>query len=216
MVQIAVDVGGTQHFNALLYGQKHPGTLQSLQNQFAQYDQFSRTMTDAARGFFADAHEIYNRYNSEEALRLARLANQKVGSIFKPDCIRSIWELGEIQQAPFTMQRWIMAEPTVRALYHQQRCDGYSDTYIDMHPGQIGEDHYDYRRVINGVAMEVPEVDDEGEAGWKISLYAEDLLPEDRDLALDEQVAILSTWDIVRSYIEAGKDDPTSPFGNKL
>ena len=52
-----------------------------------------------------------------------------------------------------------MAQPDIRSLYHKGHCDGYSDTYVDMEPGLVGEQHYDYRRVMDGVVEET-------ETGW--------------------------------------------------
>lgn len=208
MVQVVF--GGAQDFDALLYGERHPGTMQYLQNQVNSVMEMSRTLTDAGRQFFSTAQDLYDKFNSAEAMRLARAAVRRVGSIFQRDEIRSIWELGQLQNAPLTMQRWIMAEPTVRRMYHEQRCDGYSDTYVDNHPGQIGRDHYDYRRVMDGILVDSEEHD------WKATVYFDDLLEGDRELTLDEKIDILSTWDVVASMMKEGSEDPTSAFGNKL
>lgn len=207
---IQVDFGGVSDFDALMYGQKHQGTLNFLQNNIQQLAQMSHTLTDAGRQFFAGAAQRFEELNSAEAMRLARAAVRRAGSVFQRDEIRSMWELPQIQNAPLTMQRWIMAEPTVRQMYQEQRCDGYSETYVDMHPGAIGADHYDYRRVTNGII-----VDDE-EHGWKATIYLDELIEGDRDLTLDEKVDILTTWDIVSSLMKEGSEDPTSSWGGKL
>lgn len=208
MVQVVF--GGANEFNALLYGQQHPGTLNYFENQQAQIAQMSETLTEAGKRFYANSQELYERFQGAEALRHAQAAIRKVGSVFQLDTVRDLWELGAIQNAPLTMQRWIMAQPDVREAFHNQRCDGFSDTYVDMHPGKIGRDHYDFRRVMNGM------VEDDEEHGYKVTFYLDELSEGDRELTLEEKVDVLSTWDIVRSLVKTGKDDPTSAYGGQL
>lgn len=148
---VQVSYGDSNEFNALAFGQKHPGTLAFLENQVSN---FSQTLTDAGRNFFSNARDVFDRFNGEAAMRLARAAVRKASSLFQRDEIRSIWDMGQMQQAPLTMQRWIMANPVVRQMFQDQRCDGYADTYVDMFPGTIGESHYDYRRAMNGLLVD--------------------------------------------------------------
>lgn len=205
MVQVVY--GSSDDFDSLVYGQNHPSTMQYLQNQFQN---ISQTLTDAGRNFFSNASELYNQFNGADALRAARAATRKVSSIFQRDEIRCIWDLGGLQHAPLTMQRWIMAEPTIRELYQEQRCEGYSGTYTDMHPKTIGENHYDYRRVMHGLMTDTEEAD------WKISFFLDELVEGDRVLSLDEQIDITTTWAFVKARAEAGDRDPTSPADNAL
>lgn len=202
--------GDTMAFDALAYGEKHPGTLQYLHSQVAQLPQISQTLTDAGRAFMSNAQEIFDQYNSAEALRLARAAINKASSLFQSNTIRPMFVIAELQNAPLIMQRFIMAEPLTRQLFHEQRIDGFSGTYVDLQPGAVGEDHYDYRRVMDGVLV------DDDENDWKVTTYLDDLAEGDRDLTFDEKIDILSTWDWVRAYLKHGEDDPTSSSGGKL
>lgn len=206
-MQISVSYAEPTEVNSLLYGQKHPNTLQYFERQL---ENVSQTLTDAGKSFMSNAHDLWNRYNGSEAMHLARAALRKAGSIFQQDSVRPLWELSDIQNAPLTMQRWIMAEPTVRKMFNEQRCDGYSSTYVDMHPGSIEGDHYDYRRVMNGLVT----IDDDGLA--KTTFYMDELLEGDRELFLDEKVAIRNTWEIVADLMKYGTRDVTSVWDNKL
>jgi hypothetical protein len=204
-------IGGTREFDALVYNQKHPGTVDYLAQQVERLPFISQQLTDAGRQFFSTAQQLYDEFNSAEALRLARAALRKAGSTFQSNTIRSCFDVGAMQTAPLVMQRFIMAEPLVRQMYVDQRCDGYADTYVDVHPGEIGRSHYDYRRVMDGMVVDGGE-----EADWKATMFIEDLLEGDRELAADEKVDILNTWDMVRALMEAGDDDPTSPTAGRL
>ena len=104
----------------------------------------------------------------------------------------------------------IMAEPTLRRMYHQQQVDGYSENYVDVQPGKVGEDHYDYRRVTNGVFMQ----DEDGE--WSAKTYYEDLLEGSGEFDFLEQVDILRTWEQMRIQLAKRKDDPTSRWNSSL
>lgn len=206
-----VITGGARTFSALAYQNQHPEN----QNYFAQKLQnftqtFGDTVGSVAGGFMSNAADLFDKFYGSEAVRLAKAAVRKVKSIWERDDIRELFGIGEIQQAKPIMQRWIMAEPTYRQMYHDQRCDGFSNSYVDMEPGVVGEAHYDYRRVMDGLL-----VDDE-EEGWNMTHYIEDLKEGDVDLELDEQLTILSVWDVVAMHAKAGGEDPGSVYGDKL
>ena len=203
---IIVQGGGPQDMSLFAFGQMTPATTQMLQ---AQNFNLGQTLTDAGRAFMERSQQIFERFNGDEAIRRAKAAIRTIQHAFQPDIIRPLRDIGALQQAPYAMQRWIMASPDVREWYHQQRCDGYSNAYVDMEPGSVGEQHRDYRMVMNGIAQEHPEAD------WVIYNYFEH---EDDDvkLTLGEQVDILSAWDLVRSMLKLGKEDPTSPYCDKL
>lgn len=205
-----VMVGGTQTFDALAYGKRHPGTQNFFEQQLNTIGQFATNMlTEAGKTFFSNVEDLYEKFHGSEAMRVARAVARKVKSIWQTDDVRFINDIGDMQQAQFVMQRWIMANPVVRDLYHQQRCDGFSDTYIDAHPGAIGRDHYDYRRVMDGVLVE--EGDD-----WVIRNYFDDIAEGDTELSLDEKIDILSTWEWIEHHISKGEEDPTSQYGASL
>ncbi|MNU19668.1 hypothetical protein D3C71_79010 [compost metagenome] len=205
MVQVVV--GGNTEFNALVYGQKNPGTISFLEREAFTV---SPHLTAAGAQFFANQAALFEQYNGAEALRLAAAAVKKVGSIFQPNSIRALLTVPEIQNAPLAMQRWIMAEPTIRELYHQQRCDGFADTYVDMHPGFVGREHYDWRQVQHGM------VQTEDEEAPLATFYFDELAEGDRELTLDEKMDIVSTWEVVKLNAKAGKADPTSAYGTEL
>lgn len=200
--------GNSQTFNSLVYGaQKHPGTLSFLENQVQQ---FSGALTEFGQAFFNSAKHLYESFNSSEAMRIARAATRKFDSLFMSDKIQSIWDLGRLQHAPLTMQRWIMAQEDVRTLYHQQRCDGYSQTYFDVEPGRRGVEQYDWRRIHHGV------VQDTEDGGWVVHHYLDEIHEGDRELEFEEKVDILNTHDVIRAYVEMGQDDPTSKWNERL
>lgn len=200
--------GGSYGFNAAIYGRPHENTLNFLQQQV---EGFSVGLTDAGQRFMAGARDVYERLSGSHAMRMMRAAGNRIKSMWQADEIRQLTTIAEFQHAPLKMQRWIMAEPTVRRAFHQQRCDGYSDSYVDMHPGDIGEAHYDHRRAMHGWVVETEDGD------WKATSYYEDLLPGDPEvMILEEQHDIQWSMKAVAAHMRAGREDPVSKYGAEL
>jgi hypothetical protein len=202
--------GGPDVFADVAFGPNHPSTLQFLQQQVFN---MSDTLTAAGREFMNRGQELFEKYNGHKAIQMAKAALRASQYMFQQDIIQPLYTLGAIQQAQPLMQRWIMACPDVREMYHMQRCDGYSTSYVDMQPGCIGEAHYDYRKVMNGI---VQDGSDEDEFDWKCTTYVTDLDEDDMDLTLTEKSDILSLWDLVKTMMKPGKEDPTSPYCDTL
>ena len=196
-------------FNAFIYPEKNAGGLQYLKNQF---NNFTGVLTNTANDFIQRSREQFERFNSSAAIEFARNMIKSVMGTTEvtTDRITSLWDINQFQGASIPMQRWVMANPVVRDLYHAQGCEGYSDTYVDMQPKISGEDHYDYRRVMDGVIQYTQEGD------WFAKIYVEDLVEGDRDLTHGEKFDIIQTWSKLEYLIALGKDDPTSPDGGFL
>lgn len=204
--------GDDLQFRALAYGAPHPGTLEFLANQF---NNVSQVVQNGAAMFTERVRSMYDEFNSETAMRLTQAAIRRVTTLWGGDSIRLLDSIADFQNAPNKMVRWIMAEPSVRELYHQQRLDGYSDLYVDVHPGAVGEHHYDYRRVMDGIVV-LNDDPDENTPEWYAVSYIEDLIEDDVALTLPEQVDIMDTWKAVARHIKIGGDDPTSRYNAQL
>ena len=199
--------GADEHsFDALIYPDQHPANRNYIENQLTK---FSDTVSDTGRVFLEQSVNLYNAVNSSAAIQSARSAIRQAKGIFHPNIVTEFHDIEEIRMAQPIMQRYVMAQPDIRNLYHKQRCNGYSDSYVDMEPDEVGRYHYDYRRVMSGII-----VDDE-EDGWKVNMYIHDDLGEDTRLSSNDKVDIIHTWDLITMFIEAGKD-PTSIEGDDL
>lgn len=198
----------SEDFDALVYNAPHPGTLNYMQ---AKLSSLSSNLTGMGQQFMAGVRETWERFNGSEALRRARAVKRKVqDALFMRNEIQPMSTLGQLQNANLLMQNWIMSEPTVRKAFHMQRCDGFSSTYIDPNPGCIGEDDYNYRQVMQGI------VTDTEDGGWKVTVFFDDVKEGGKPLDIEEQSDILVTWDAVKTFLERGKEDPTSAFGGWL
>jgi hypothetical protein len=197
-------------FNYILFPEQNPLNKEYLQSQL---NNFSSSINDVGKKFMESSRAIYDKINDSNAIRMAKAALRMAKGIWHPNRIVALESLDSIRSAQPIMQRYIMAEPTIRECYFKQRCDGYSDTYVDLEPSKISDDHYDYRRVMDSLIID--SVNEDGEYEWLSRNYGEDLIPGDRELNFEEKTDILSTWDIIKMYVEAGTD-PTNIFGGEL
>ena len=198
--------GGGDLFDSLAYGRPQPGVYDFLAHKAQQY---SQNLTQTGVQFVQNVKSYFAAVTESEAAMLARAAGRKVRSLWDTDDIRGLLDINEFQHAGLKMQRWVMAEPTTRQLYINQGCEGYADSYVDVEPGRVGESHYDWRRVMDGIVVETDK-------GWSATTYLEEIRPNDVPLLLDEQADILYAWENLRTHIHRRKSDPTSRYNGSL
>lgn len=201
--------GSVDSFDFLAFPTQNPMNAVYIQNQLSN---FSQSLTDIGRKFIETSQAIYDKVNDSNAIRAAKAAVRMARGLFHPNEIVQLTNIEEIRFAQPVMQRYIMAEPNLRELYHKQLCDGYSSTYADIDPGVIGDKHYDFRRVMTGIIVD--EVDEEGNDTWVSHNYFQDSRGDDVDLDFHEKLAVLRTWDIVKLFVGTDQD-PTDPFASK-
>ena len=193
-------------FNALAFGQTHPGTLSFLSSL---PNMATDRLTHAAQGFYQQSQTMISSIMDSSIVRQAEAVLRKVAHSWDLNVIRELNDLGSLQYAPQTMMRWIMAEPTVRHLYHRQEVHGYGEQYLDREPDFVGEQHYDYRRVMDGIVQVTPEGEE------VVKFYIDDVAEGDW-LNITEKTAVTLTWAELRHQLELGRSDPTSPFNSAL
>jgi len=205
MYNVNVVQAGTVGFDSVLYANQNPANAIYIQNQLQN---FSSSLNEVGAKFLAASRDIYNNLNSSVVADAARLAMRTAAGLFL-NYIAPLTTMNSFQTAAPIMQRWVMANPNVRELYHNQLCNGYADTYVDYHPEDVGENHYDYRRVMDSVIVDNDE-------GSSVKYYLDNLIDGDKELTPYEKFDILSTWNILEAFITAGKEDPTSPYNDML
>lgn len=206
MYQLPVITGDSLEFNALIYPTQHPNTLQYVQQSLSQ---LPAILHDSAKDLYQIAYQRYDQYYGSEARQRVFHALSAGGGVRQENVIYAIQDTQQCQNATIMMQRWVMSEPNIRTLYHNQQCDGYSDTYRDVEPGKIGEDHYDWRRAMTGMVLyDSPDT--------VAKFYMEELRDGDRELNPYEQFMIQRTWETVKIAVSQMNEDPTNPLGGKL
>lgn len=192
--------GDREIFRAMCYVQPDNDYMDHVERGYAS---LTDKLSGKAAEFMDRAKSKYEQVRDSGSLRKARALLRQVGSLWGKDCIQHLETVTQVQNAPYSMRRYIMAEPTIRRLYHEGRCEGYGSSYVDLQPDVVGKDYLDYQKVDNGWM----HVNDDK---WEATTYSNDY-PDDQgiELTLDEQDDVRSAWDIVRNaiYFEV---DPTS------
>lgn len=201
-----------------VFGVPHANTLNFLQNQFdAAYSagyNTSAILGQATANFIEKSRNLFDKVNGSEAVRLAKAAARKINSLWLNDDIQVLSGMGSFQHAPTAMQRWLMTDPVIRELYIKQRCDGYSNSYVNLDGNAIGVDHYDWRRANEGL-INLDESDDPDDA-WRATTYIEDLRDGDRELDLPEKIMIQRSIENMHDEMLRSGEDPTSIFNADL
>ena len=204
--------GDDDTFDYLTYGGHDNRIERYVSSRIDNLERASSTLFRAGEDFISKARESFERFYDSEAVRYARAATRAVRSIWGSDEIRVFEKLEDIQSMKPRQQRLVMANPMIRALYLKQKIEGYAESYVDNQPGAIGAEHYDYRRLMNGV---VEECGEDGE-DWRATTYDEELHDGDDFLTPDEQVDALLTNDRTLIFIRQRGKDPTSRFNADL
>lgn len=184
----------------VLYGDNSSMVSDYLQSQLAAmpavYNSFTQRIRDAVTTSYNYVNDALVKYGIINCLQ-----GNNINIV--DNYIHEINSFQGLQQANPTMQRWIMSHPQVRELYHEQNLDGYSDSYQNVFGKEVGEDDYNYRRVMSGKFVDLPD------GSYKRVIYCDDLMPGDRELEYHEKVAIRSTWDHIDNLLTECKFDFT-------
>lgn len=203
--------GGLMGFDALSSVPPPPSTVEYMQN--AWNNTVSR-FTQTAQDMLSHVADKIAPYNYQTLQQIALSVYNRVDSMWMDDRIQPLWDISHFQFAPSTMVRWLMAEPTIRQLYHDGQAEGYGESYLDTAKGQVGENHFDYRLVVDGMYYE--EAEDEFSRTDYFVEADPNFNPDYDTLNFMEQSAILSSWNNLAAFALRRDDDPTSQFGAKL
>lgn len=201
-------------FSGMLFPEVSQEAKQWVSNQFQRGSHLYENLMGGQ--FFDHIKNLHTKLNDPNIDRMARNLTRQVKGLFHPNTIVPLTTVSEIQSAKPVMQRYMMAMPMLRGLYMQQLCDGYSDTYADTEPGKIGDDHYEYRRVMNGMVQPYTATDEDGEyETWKAVTYFEELREGDSELDFQQQNFILDAWDLAEKALLA-KIDVSDIFNGEI
>ena len=183
--------------------------IRGIDNMSNRFDEF---VSSTARGFFDRTRERTRdrRLTVDRFKRKAREVRRATENLFRSDDIRELVDIGEFQFAPSDQLRFLMAEPSVRRRYRANRCAGYDDRYIDVEPDCIGEDHYDYRVLYNGVMRE------QENGNFEARFYPQELRHSDDELDHDTQVDLVLSNQQLKWWMDQEDEDPTSRYNVTL
>lgn len=195
-------------FSALMHGRP---TVNNRRFLSTQLNNASHVIGEHSRKFMDRAKSMFDSFDLDSIDRSLRAIKNKFDYRWQDHDVRQLSSVEDFQQAALRMQRWMMANPMARKLYHKERCHGWRDTYVDFEPGVWGERHTDWMKVNNGLAV----TDEEGNTSFTTYFDAFDEEGKE-ELTFSEQQDILQSWNYLEHYLRLGGDDPTSPSNGSL
>ena len=193
MIPVNFIKGGDYGLNTILYKQPDQSMINYM--QMNMQDIYNRAGALSSQ-FIDTVRTMYNKAYSDEAIQAAKVYLASTNYAINPDAIYSVG-YESLTTANPVMQQYIMAYPELSIKYPKNQCDGFSDTYFNQEPETVGEERYDYQRVMDGVLQH----DNEGQAYIKYYGNADDI-----ELYTVEKLSILDTWNNVARWIAEGRD----------
>jgi hypothetical protein len=120
------------------------------------------------------------------------------------DVVKPLLSHREISNATPVMRRYIMDHPVLNKKFRRGVLSGFDDKYFDTEPDVTGEWRTGYLAVMDGISEVVN--DDSGE----YTIVRHVSLQEDEMLDIQQQFAILDTWELAMLLLEQDID-PTKP-----
>lgn len=182
----------------------------NTQNWLGQrFDTMRATLSTTAQNFFDTAQRTFTLMGSSEAIQALRNLTVKSEKMWQSNNIQRHDTLVELQTAGVINQRWLMACPEARSLYLSGELSGYAGSYENFGGQAIGETHFDYRLVMDGVITS-------DETSFQYTAYYQAMPEGERELELYEKADIINSWNRMRYYLDLHDEDPTCPYGNKM
>jgi hypothetical protein len=191
----------------ILYHHAPPNVTNYLAEKMQNYYQQAGGIGNE---FLNSVKQRFDQFNNGSLMRHVEALKFKAKNLWEEDTIRFLPTIGDIQQAKPIMQRWVMANPMIRMQHYENGgVSAYDGKYIDLEEFKIGKDHYDYRRVTNGLFVK------DGD-NLSCTNYFEQVREGDV-LTILEQSSILNTWTVLEECLEGESGiDPVSPWNEML
>lgn len=209
--------GGVDVINNFFYAQPTEKDIQVFQQNHQSYlSRLGSNISETATNFYNAVVDKIATINYDSIKDFTRAVERKIFGFWENDeVIIPLNTLADLQFPPRNMIRWLMANPSTRTLYHKNLCAGYDDKYVDLSPGEIGDNHRDYQIVMQGIEYEDEDSDDVCYATYDDNVPFDDGDSVDM-LSHSEQLDIISSWNLTNYYLEKMEDDPTSQYSGML
>ena len=203
---MTVIFGTPEEATAALFAKPSQESMNYIQQSVNRYMSMASALPPEQTAMVVNQYNTFTEQVQGHAVDAIR---HQMENYWQSDIVNGLWTMETIQQAPDQALNWIMANPTIRELYHSGNVAGYGDRYVDHQPGAVGSYHNDYRRVTNNMVMH----DDKGS---RVSTYHEMQTGNDVMLSSMDKAMVMSTWRILDEIVEEDDLDPTSIHNNTI
>lgn len=183
----------------ILYGDKSNVVSNYL---YQQMQAMPQTFNDFSQRVFNAMSTSYNYVNDKLTQYGILNKLQESGLVVIDNYYQELLTFQQLQNANLTMQRWVMAHPQIKQMYVDQNLDGYSGSYVNISGKCVGENDYNYRRVMDGAVIPTDD-------GWVVKHYLEDLQIGDQELDHFKKSQVRNTWAAMDWFLETCNFDFT-------
>lgn len=183
----------------ILYGDKSNVVSNYL---YQQMQAMPQTFNDFSQRVFNAMSTSYNYVNDKLTQYGILNKLQESGLVVIDNYYQELLTFQQLQNANLTMQRWVMAHPQIKQMYVDQNLDGYSGSYVNISGKCVGENDYNYRRVMDGAVIPTDD-------GWIVKHYLEDLQIGDQELDHFKKSQVRNTWAAMDWFLETCNFDFT-------
>lgn len=194
-------------FSAYMHGTERADTRSFLAKQ---WDSVSSAVRARGGAFLERARQTFEEYDRDAIDRSLRAIRNRGDNRWGDNEVAMLRTIGELQNANAKNIRWLRANPRIRRAVKGGRCNGWEGLYVDLEPDRIGEDHTDYQRVMNGMAV----TGEDGNTHFTTYFGASD--DGEEELTYGTQLEILRNWELLEQHMDANLDDPTDPLSGAL
>lgn len=200
--------GDTNTFRAIAYGR--PDTLTMEWCNQREQAHLAGLCSEVRNNYMAMQNTVHGAIDYAQIAAIADSLRVQTDASWMVNDIIRLETIQQFQQPPPIMVDWLMANPYVRSRYYKQTIAGYDEYYVDHDPGDIGENHYHYRRVMNGIFQENEE------GALLAHEWFEDIRQPTDELTFTQQMIVVNVWDKLTGFLLEGGKDPTSRYGAAL
>lgn len=186
--------GGADAFSLAAYGLPSTETVEFIRGQMSSL----QNLAAPVQGFMDSIVESFREWDSGEVAAKAARVLGVVNTVYSQDSVFAITDVEAFLTTTAANQYYLMADPYLRQMVHDGRMSAF-EGYVDSEPDSVGIQHTAYRDAIRGVLVE-----EEDEVIYR-NFYDD---PE-RELTLEQKVAIADNWSFARYMIEVEKKSIT-------
>lgn len=150
----------------------------------------------------------YNTVRNSRLFRATLASVRRLKNAGRPDAVRQLINVGDIQNVAPTMQRLIMANPLLRRMVRNRQLEGYEGRWRDVNVNAIGDTDHTYRQIYDGLVVK------EGERVFATSYAMTET--DRRQFSQHELADVRITVHNIFKIIEQGDDDPLSVWNAAL
>lgn len=198
--------GGHDTLDAMNYVQPSAST----QNFFAQkLQQWGQVAQQTGSTFMQNVVTQVQELAKFDLAAKANALAHKNHAFWHGDNIRPLRTLGELQQAPNMMVRWMMAQPDYRRRYLDNTCEAYGNKFVNYQGNDVGIDQQDYRTLYNGTIVTSNDKQ-------YYRNFMEEHDEQDVNLSVEQRFDILESHELFKAHLDCNDRDPGDPWNGRL